>query len=124
MTNPNPRECGLYRPGHKTHYIQCNVMRKKPAYPAKVELLSPISLRVTTEVQDEVLYYHDAVYLYMSCLNAYEGNITYAPEALLLWVQVEGPKGKATGGFFPAYLSRNELTECGQVDLESGFMEI
>jgi len=34
-TRYDPKNCGLYKPGHKTHYVQCNVMRDKKALSGK-----------------------------------------------------------------------------------------
>jgi hypothetical protein len=39
-TRYDPKRCGLYKPGHRTHYVQCNVMRDKKRYLAKVDLVS------------------------------------------------------------------------------------
>jgi len=97
-TRYDPKNCGLYKPGHKTHYVQCNVMRDKKRYQAKVELISPYSLRLTTRAQAEVLYYHDAVALQLKCLMAIDGDIQYCPESNLLCVKTNGPKADTKGG--------------------------
>jgi hypothetical protein len=117
----DPKNCGLYKPGHKTHYVQCNVMRDKKRYKAKVDLISPYSLRVTTRVQAEVLCYHDAVALQLKCLMAIDGDIQYCPESNLLYVKTNGPTGNTRGSWFPAYLSREELTMCETSDSDSGY---
>ena len=120
-TRYDPKHCGLYKSGHKTHYIQCNVMRDKARYPAVVELVSPYSVRVKTEVQDEILYYHDAVHLVFKCTVAVDDDIAYSPEAQLLYVKTNGPVRGTKGSWFPAYLSKDELTLCDAVDRESGY---
>jgi hypothetical protein len=96
-------------------------MRDKKRYQAKVELISPYSLRVTTRAQAEVLYYHDAVALQLKCLAVIDGDIQYCPESNLLYVKTNGPTGEAEGSWFPAYLSREELTMCESSDSESGY---
>jgi hypothetical protein len=120
-TRYDPKHCGLYKPGHKTHYIQCNVMRSKDQFPAVVELVSPYSVRVKTEVQDEILYYHDAVNLVFKCTVAVDRDIAYSPEAQLLYVKTDGPVRETKGSWFPACLSKDELTMCDAVDRESGY---
>jgi hypothetical protein len=120
-TRYDPKRCGLYKPGHKTHFVQCNVMRDKKRYPAVVELVSPYSVRVKTEVQDEILYYHDAVNLVFKCTVAVDDDIAYSPEAQLLYVKTSGPVGGTKGSWFPAYLSKDELTMCDTVDRDSGY---
>jgi hypothetical protein len=120
-TRYDPRHCGLYKPGHKTHFVQCNVMRSKDRFPAEVELVSPYSVRVKTEVQDEILYYHDAVNLVLKCIVAVDEDIAYSPEAQLLYVKTNGPVRGTKGSWFPAYLSKDELTMCDAVDRDSGY---
>ena len=120
-TRYDPKNCGLYKPGHKTHYVQCNVMRDKKRYQAKVELISPYSLLVTTRSQAEVLYYHDAVALQLKCLAVIDGDIQYCPESNLLYVKTNGPTGNTRGSWFPAYLSSEELTMCESSDSDSGY---
>jgi hypothetical protein len=120
-TRYDPKHCGLYKPGHKTHYIQCNVMRDKKRFPAVVELVSPYSVRVKTEVQDEILYYHDAVHLVFKCTVAVDDDIAYSPEAQLLYVKTNGPVGGTKGSWFPVYLSKDELTMCSITDSDSGY---
>jgi hypothetical protein len=96
-------------------------MRDKKRYQAKVELISPYSLRVTTRSQAEVLYYHDAVALHLKCLMAIDGDIQYCPESNLLYVKTNGPTGNTRGSWFPAYLSSEELTMCESSDSDSGY---
>jgi hypothetical protein len=40
-TRYDPENCGLYKPRHKTLYVQCDVMRDKKRYQVKVDLISP-----------------------------------------------------------------------------------
>jgi len=96
-------------------------MRDKKRYQAKVDLISPYSLRVTTRAQAQVLFYHDAVALTMKCLMAIDGNIQYCPESNLLYVKTSGPTGNTRGSWFPAYLSKEELTMCASSDSDSGY---
>ena len=95
-------------------------MRDKKRYQAKVELISPYSLQVTTRAQAEVLYYHDAVALQLKCLMAIDVDIQYCPESNLLYVKTNGPTVNTRGAWFPAYLSREELTMCESSDSVSG----
>jgi hypothetical protein len=120
-TRYDPKHCGLYKPGHMTHFVQCNVMRDKKRYPAVVELVSPYSVRVKTEVQDEILYYHDAVNLVLKCTVAVDEDIAYSPESQLLYVKTDGPEEGIKGAWFPGYLSKDELTMCETVDRDSGY---
>jgi len=101
--------------------VQCNVMRDKKRYQAKVDLISPYSLRVATRAQAEVLYYHDAVALQLKCLMAIDGDIQYCSESNLLCVKTSGPTGNTRGSWFTAYLSREELTMCESSDSDSGY---
>jgi hypothetical protein len=96
-------------------------MRDKKRYQAEVELICPYSLQVTARSQAEVLYYHDAVALQLKCLMAIDGDIQYCPESNLLYVKINGPTGNTTGSWFPAYLSREELTMCESSDSDSGY---
>ena len=96
-------------------------MRDKKPYQAKVDLIFPYSLRVTARSQAEVLYYHDAVALQLKCLMAIDGDIQYCSESNLLYVKTNGPTGNTKGSWFPAYLSREELTMCEGSDSESGY---
>ena len=96
-------------------------MRSKERFPAVVELVSPYSVRVKTEVQDEILYYHDAVNLVLKCTVAVDDDIAYSPEAQLLHVKTNGPVRGTKGSWFPAYLSKDELTVCDAVDRDSGY---
>ena len=121
MANQEIIRCGLYKPGHNTHFVQANVMRNKERFCAEVELISPISIRVKTESQDQELYYHDAVGLFIQCLAAIDGDIKYAPESNLLYVKTTGQSEDMKGAWFLAYLSKDQLTDCDEVDLESGY---
>jgi hypothetical protein len=76
---------------------------------------------VTTRAQAEVLYYHDAVALQLKCLMAIDGDIQYCPESNLLYVKTNGAIGNTRGSWFPAYLSREELTMCESSDSDSGY---
>ena len=78
-------------------------------------------MRVKTEAQDEILYYHDAVNLVLKCTVAVDDDIAYSPEAQLLYVKTDGPIGGTKGSWFPAYLGKDELTMCEPVDLGSGY---
>jgi hypothetical protein len=104
---------------HKTQYIQCNVIRNKDRFSAVVELVSPYSLRVKTEVEDEVFYHHDALGLQVKCLTAVDDDIQYCPESQLLYVKTNDPPEGTKGARFPAYPSKDELTMCDAVDGDS-----
>ena len=96
-TRYDPKRCGLYKPGHKTHWVQCNVMRGKERFLAEVELVSPYSVRVKTDVQDEVLHYHDAVSLVLKCTVAVDDDVAHSAEAQLLYVKTDGPVRETKG---------------------------
>ena len=83
--------------------------------------MSPYSVRVKIEVQDEVLYYHDAVSLVLKCTVAVDDDVAYSPEAQLLYVKTDGPIGGTKVAWFPAYLSKGDLTMCDTVDRDSGY---
>ena len=96
-------------------------MRSKAQFPAVVELVSPYSVRVKTEVQDEILYYHDAVNLVFKCTVAVDDDVAHSPESNLLYIKTSGPIGGTKGSWFPAYLGKDELTMCSSTDSDSGY---
>ena len=82
--------------------MQFNVMRDKKRYQAKVELISPYSLQVTTRSQAEVLYYHDAVALQLKCLIVIDRDIQHCLESNLHYVKTNGrPETPRDLGFVP-----------------------
>jgi hypothetical protein len=52
---------------------------------------------------------------------AVDDDIAYSPEAHLLYVKTDGPVRGTKGAWFPAYLSKGELTMCDTVDRDSGY---
>ena len=46
MSESFPQDCWLYKPGHKTHFTQLNVMRDKERFPAEVELIDLETLEI------------------------------------------------------------------------------
>ena len=124
MNNAENKKCGLYKPGHNTHFVQANVMRDKARYPATFDLISPFSMRIKTELQDEVLFFHDALGLFFTCSQAIDGDVQYSPESQLLYVKTDGPTETTKGAWFLAYLCKNELTECAELDQESGYYSV
>jgi hypothetical protein len=96
-------------------------MRPLQKFAASVELTSPISLRVRFQAQDEVLYYHDAISLYLMCLDVVEDDIEYCPASKLLYVKRKAAFATISGAWFPAYLSKVPISPCEEVDSSSGF---
>ena len=120
----DPKNCGLYKPGHRTHPVQAKVKYDLPRFPAEVELISPYSLRVITSELNQVFYYHDAIDLQMKCLVAVDGDIKFAPDSNLLYVKTKGPEVGTRGAWFPAYLSEVEPSPCAANDPDSGFFQL
>jgi hypothetical protein len=121
MTESFPQDCWLYKPGHKTHYIQINVMRDKERFPAEVELIDLETLEIKYNGQVVQLKTHDAVGVHFDCLHAFENEISFAPEALLLHIQVGDPTELTDGVWRPVYLARGEMQDCAARDEDSGF---
>jgi hypothetical protein len=120
MPESFPQDCWLYMPGHKTHFIQLNVMRDKERFPAEVELIDLETLEISYNGQVVQLKSHDAVGVHFDCLHAFENEISFAPEALLLHIQVSGPSELTRGSSRPAYLARGEMQDCAARDEDSG----
>jgi hypothetical protein len=104
--------CASYEPGHNVHFIQARVKAHLPRYWAKVDLIGPKAVRVVTEKQDQVLFHHKAIELYMWTLVAHEGEIKYCPESKLLYVRLDEYRGVKQDVWIMAYLSENELSPC------------
>jgi hypothetical protein len=121
MSESFPQDCWLYKPGHKTHFIQLNVTRDKERFPAEVELIDLETLEISYNGQVVQLKSHDAVGVHFDCLHAFENEIGLAPEAQLLYINVEGPAELTKGAWRPVYLSQEELTDCATSDPDSGY---
>jgi len=121
MSESFPQDCWLYKPGHKTHFIQLNVMRDKERFRAEVELIDLETLEVKYNGQVVKLKTHDAVGVHFDCLYAFENKISFAPEALLLHIQVSGPSELTRGSSRPVYLAQGKMQDCATRDSESGF---
>ena len=121
MPESFPQDCWLYKPGHKTHFIQLNVMRDKERFPAEVELIDLETLEVKYNNQIVQLKSHDAVGVHFDCLHAFENKISFAPDALLLHIQVSGSTGLAKSAWRPAYLARGKMQDCAARGKDSGF---
>jgi hypothetical protein len=104
--------CASYEPGHNVHFIQARVKAHLPRFWAKVDLIGPKAVRVVTDRQDQVLFHHSAIELYMWTLVAYEGDIKYCPESKLLYVRLDEYRGVKQDVWIMAYLSENELSQC------------
>jgi hypothetical protein len=76
--------CASYEPGHNVHFIQARVKAHMPRFWAKVDLIGPKAVRVVTQKQDQVLFHHSAIELYMWTIDAYEGEAKYAPASKFL----------------------------------------
>lgn len=112
--------CASYEPGHNVHYIQVRVKAHLPRFWAKVDLIGPNALRVVTAEQDQVLFHHSAIELYMWTLVAHEGEIKYSPESNLIYVRVDEYEGVKQDVWITAYLSENELSQCRALDTNAG----
>jgi len=120
MSESFPQDCSLYKPGHKTHFIQLNVMRDKERFPAEVELIDLETLEIKYNGQVVQLKTHDAVGVNFNCLHAFEDEISFAPEAQLLYINVEGPTELTKGAWRPVYLARGKMQDCAARDEDSG----
>jgi hypothetical protein len=107
--------CGLYKPGHLTHFIQIKVKFNLPRVPVSVELESTDSLRISMGDSTKVFYHHRATEVFVQSLEG-GGVVEYSPEAKLLWFPVSSSRQP-----FPAYLSDEPLQPCERVDFESGY---
>jgi hypothetical protein len=121
MSESFPQDCSLYKPGHKTHFIQLNVMRDKERFPAEVELIDLETLEIKYNGQVVQLKTHDAVGVNFDCLHAFEDEISFAPEARLLYINVEGPTELTKGAWRPVYLAQGEMQGCATSDSDSGY---
>jgi len=124
MSESFPQDCWPYKPGHKTHYIQLNVMRDKERFRAEVELIDLETLKISYNGQVVQLKTHDAVGVNFDCLHAFENEISFAPEARLLYISVEGPTELTADAWRPVYLAEEELTDCATSDSDSGFYSV
>ena len=115
--------CASYEPGHNVHFIQARVKAHLPRYWAKVDLIGPNAVRVVTQKQDQVLFHHSAIELYMWTLVAHEGEIKYCPESKLLYVRLDEYRGVKQDVWIMAYLSEGELSPCKELREVSSFTE-
>ncbi len=104
--------CASYEPGHNVHFIQARVKAHLPRFWAKVELIGPKAVRVVTDKQDQVLFHHKAIELYMWTLVAHEGEVKYSPESKLLYVRLDEYRGVKQDVWIMAYLSEGDLCQC------------
>jgi hypothetical protein len=104
--------CASYEPGHNVHFIQARVKAHLPRFWAKVHLIGPNAVRVVTQKQDQVLFHHSAIELYMWTLVAHDGEVKYCPESKLLYVRLDEYRGVKQDVWIMAYLSENELSPC------------
>ena len=81
-----------------------------------MDLIGPKAVRVVTDKQDQVLFHHSAIELYMWTLVAYEGEIKYSPESKLLYIRLDEYQGEKQDVWIMAYLSENELSPCKALD--------
>ena len=109
-------KCASYQPGHNVHYIQANVQAHHPRLWANVDLIGPKALRVTTDKQDQVLFHHAAIELYMYTLIAIDGEVKYSPVSKLIYVHLEKHQDLPKDVWIMAYLSEDELTPCFELD--------
>jgi hypothetical protein len=112
--------CASYEPGHNVHFIQARVKAHLPRFWAKVDLIGPKAVRVVTDRQDQVLFHHKAIELYMWTLVAHEGEVKYSPESRLIYIRVDQHQGEKDDVWIMAYLSEHELSPCRALDSGSG----
>jgi hypothetical protein len=67
---------------------------------------------------------HDAVGVHFDCLHAFENEISFAPEANLLHIQVSGPTELTRGSSRPVYLAKGQMLPCASKDDDSGFYRV
>ncbi len=115
--------CASYEPGHNVHFIQARVKANLPRFWAKVYLIGPNAVRVVTDKQDQVLFHHKAIELYMWTLVAHEGEIKYCPESKLLYVRLDEYRSVKQDVWIMAYLSEDELSPCKDLRDVSSFSE-
>ena len=108
--------CESYEPGHNVHYIQAKVKAHLPRFWANVDLIGPKAVRVVTDKQDQVLFHHCAIELYMWTMVAVDGEVKYSPEAKLLYIRLDEYRGVKQDVWIMAYLSEGELTPCKALD--------
>jgi len=124
MAKTFPEECGLYVPGHQTHLIQLKVKANKPKFPATVELIDLETLAI--KYNDIVVHLktHDALGAQADSLSAFDNEISFAPEASLLYIRRSGPTENSSGSWRPYYLAEDELEDCSTDDEASGYFEV
>jgi hypothetical protein len=121
MAKTFPEECGLYVPGHQTHFIQTRVKAGLPRFPATVELINLETLAIQFNNLIVLLKTHDAPRANFDALNAVDSDIAFALEADLLYIKTDGPSEGVLGRWRPYYLSDEPLTDCSTHDPNSGF---
>jgi len=99
-------------------------MRDKERFPAEVESIDLETLEIKYNGQVVQLKSHDAVGVHFDCLHAFEDEISFVPEARLLYINVEGPTELTKGEWRPVYLAEEELTDCAASDPDSGFYSV
>ena len=109
-------KCASFEPGHNVHYIQAKVKAHLPRFWANVDLIGPKAVRVVTDKQDQVLFHHSAIELYLWTLVAYEGELKYSPESKLLYIRLDEYQGEKQDVWIMAYLSEGELGACKALD--------
>jgi len=119
-----PEDCGLYTPGHKTHFIQTRVKADLPRFPATVELIDLETMAIQYNKLIVLLKTHDAPRANFDALNVVDSDITFAPEANLLYIKTDGPSEGILGRWRPYYLSDAPLTDCSDHDPNSGYFPI
>jgi hypothetical protein len=112
--------CASYEPGHNVHFIQARVKAHLPRFWAKVDLIGPKAVRVVTDRQDQVLFHHSAIELYMWTLVAHEGEIKYAPDSKLLYLRLDEFQSEKHDVWIIAYLSDKLLGPCRELESEIG----
>lgn len=116
-------KCASFEPGHNVHYIQARVKAHLPRFWANVDLIGPKAVRVVTDKQDQVLFHHCAIELYMWTLIALDGEVKYSPASGLIYVHLEKRQDSGEEVWIMAYLSENELTPCCELDKSKKYEE-
>ncbi len=112
--------CASYEPGHNVHFIQSRVKAHLPRFWARVDLIGPKAVRVVTDKQDQVLFHHKAIELYMWTLVAFDGEIKYAPETKLLYVRLDEFQGEKQDVWLMAHLAQGAISSCLALDARGG----
>jgi hypothetical protein len=95
-------------------------MRDKERFPAEVELIDLETLEIKYNGQAVQLKSHDVVGVHFDCLHAFENEISFAPEAQLLYIQVSRPTELTKGVWRQVYLGQGKMQDLAARDEDPG----